>query len=96
MRGEMDLPPAITIVAQTLMTLVFGFLGLMVAVPLTAAVLVPLRMMAERENAREKALVKRHKTQRDLMHAEMKPDEVMEVANSGPNEPSRPPGGVPQ
>jgi predicted PurR-regulated permease PerM len=57
MRGEMDLPPAITLIAQTLMTLVFGFLGLMVAVPLTAAVLVPLRMMAERENAREKALL---------------------------------------
>lgn len=56
MRGEMDLPPAITLIAQTLMTLVFGFLGLMVAVPLTAAVLVPLRMMAERENAKEKAL----------------------------------------
>ncbi|WP_053333662.1 AI-2E family transporter [Gemmatimonas phototrophica] len=93
MRGEMDLPPAITIVAQTLMTLVFGFLGLMVAVPLTAAVLVPLRMMAERENAREKALVKQHKSQRDLMHADVKPDEVMEVANSGPDEPSRPEGG---
>lgn len=57
MRGEMDLPPAITLVAQTLMTLVFGFLGLMVAVPLTAAVLVPVRMMAERENAREQALL---------------------------------------
>ncbi|WP_396207273.1 AI-2E family transporter [Gemmatimonas sp.] len=57
MRGEMDLPPAITLIAQTLMTLVFGFLGLMVAVPLTAAVLVPLRMMAERENAREKVLL---------------------------------------
>jgi len=57
MRGEMDLPPAITLIAQTLMTLVFGFLGLMVAVPLTAAVLVPLRMMAEREDAREKALL---------------------------------------
>ena len=53
MRGEMDLPPAITLVAQTLMTLVFGFIGLMVAVPLTAALLVPLRMIAERENARE-------------------------------------------
>ena len=57
MRGEMDLPPAITLVAQTLMTLVFGFLGLMVAVPFTAAVLVPVRMIAERENAREAALL---------------------------------------
>ena len=56
MRGEMDIPPAITLIAQTLMTLVFGFLGLMVAVPLTAAVLVPLRMIAERENAREQLL----------------------------------------
>lgn len=56
MRGEMDLPPAITLVAQALMTLVFGFLGLMVAVPLTAAVLVPVRMIAERENALEEAL----------------------------------------
>jgi predicted PurR-regulated permease PerM len=63
MRGEMDLPPAITLVAQTLMTLVFGFIGLMVAVPLTAALLVPLRMVAERENAREKELVKHNKMQ---------------------------------
>jgi len=66
MRGEMDLPPAITLIAQTLMTLVFGFLGLMVAVPLTAAVLVPLRMMAERENAREKALLKFNKVKQEL------------------------------
>lgn len=58
MRGEMDLPPAITLVAQTLMTLVFGFLGLMVAVPVTAAVLVPLRMRAERERAVERAMLK--------------------------------------
>lgn len=58
MRGEMDLPPAITIVAQTLMTLVFGFLGLMVAVPLTAAVLVPLRMRADRERLAERAILR--------------------------------------
>lgn len=63
MRGEMDLPPAITLVAQTLMTLVFGFIGLMVAVPLTAAMLVPLRMIAERENAIEKAMLKHQKWQ---------------------------------
>ncbi len=58
MRGEMDLPPALTLVAQTLMTLLFGFLGLMVAVPLTAAVLVPLRMVAEQENTRERAIMR--------------------------------------
>ena len=45
MRGGVDLPPALTLVAQALMTLVFGFLGLMVAVPLTAAVLVPIKML---------------------------------------------------
>ncbi len=83
MRGEMDLPPAITLVAQSLMTLVFGFIGLMVAVPLTATVLVPLRMMAERENAREKAMRRQGKLT-DMAHADVDPDTVMEVADSGP------------
>jgi predicted PurR-regulated permease PerM len=45
MRGGMDLPPALTMVAQALMVLIFGFLGLMVAVPLTAAVLVAVKML---------------------------------------------------
>ena len=83
MRGEMDLPPAITLVAQSMMTLVFGFIGLMVAVPLTAAVLVPLRMLAERENAREQAMV-RHGTGQDLARADIDPDTVMDVADRGP------------
>lgn len=83
MRGEMDLPPAITLVAQSLMTLVFGFVGLMVAVPLTAAVLVPLRMMAERENAREKAM-RRNSQSQDMARADVDPDRVMDAAASGP------------
>ena len=58
MRGEMDLPPALTLVGQALMAVLFGFLGLMVAVPLIAVVLVPIRMIAERENAREKELLR--------------------------------------
>jgi predicted PurR-regulated permease PerM len=49
MRGGMDIPPALTLVAQALMTLVFGFLGLMVAVPLTAAVLVPIKLLYVRD-----------------------------------------------
>ena len=49
MRGGMDIPPALTLVAQGLMTLVFGFLGLMVAVPLTAAVLVPIKLLYVRD-----------------------------------------------
>lgn len=49
MRGAMDLPPALTLVSQALMTLVFGFLGLMVAVPLTAAILVPIKLLWVRD-----------------------------------------------
>ena len=48
------------------MALVFGFIGLMVAVPLTAAVLVPVRMIAERENAREKELLRAIRRANDL------------------------------
>lgn len=40
MKGGMDLPPALTVVAQALLALVFGFLGLMVAVPMLATVMV--------------------------------------------------------
>ncbi len=45
MKEGMDLPPVLTILAQAVMALVFGFLGLVVAVPLLAAVLVPLRIL---------------------------------------------------
>jgi predicted PurR-regulated permease PerM len=45
MKGRMDLPPALTIVAQALMALAFGFLGLMVAVPLLATVMVPVKLL---------------------------------------------------
>ena len=55
----------------------------MVAVPLTAAVLVPLRMMAERENAREKAM-RRNNREQDLARADIDPDTVMDVADHGP------------
>jgi predicted PurR-regulated permease PerM len=45
MKGGVDLPPALTILAQALMAIVFGFIGLMVAVPMLAAVLVPVKML---------------------------------------------------
>lgn len=106
MRGEMDLPPAITLVAQTLMTLVFGFVGLMVAVPLTAAVLVPLRIASERENARERALVRfarshgydldptpplSHKdAERVILQAESGPAEFDDGGHEDRDEPDRP------
>ncbi|HVE77677.1 MAG TPA: AI-2E family transporter [Gemmatimonadaceae bacterium] len=45
MKGGVDLPPALTILGQALMALVFGFLGLMVAVPLLAAVMVAVKLL---------------------------------------------------
>ena len=36
MKGGVDVPPALTILSQALMALLFGFLGLMVAVPILA------------------------------------------------------------
>jgi predicted PurR-regulated permease PerM len=51
MKGGMDLPPVLTIVTQALMALVFGFLGVLVAVPLLASVLVAARMAAADDTA---------------------------------------------
>jgi predicted PurR-regulated permease PerM len=45
MKGGVNLPPALTVVAQALMAMLFGFLGLMVAVPLLAAIIVPVKML---------------------------------------------------
>ena len=39
MKEGMDLPPALTIITQGVMALLFGFLGLLVAVPMLAAVI---------------------------------------------------------
>jgi len=45
MKGGMDIPPVLTILAQSLLALLFGFLGLMVAVPLLAATMVGVKML---------------------------------------------------
>ena len=45
MKGGVDVPPVLTILGQALMTLVFGFLGLMVAVPALAATMVGVKML---------------------------------------------------
>ena len=74
------------------MTLVFGFVGLMVAVPLTAAVLVPLRMIAERENERERALYRSKRgedAETDLLSDVEDPDAVIDEADRGPAVPPR-------
>ncbi|MBV8199822.1 MAG: AI-2E family transporter, partial [Acidobacteria bacterium] len=45
MKRGMNLPPLITILGQAVMGVVFGFLGLLVAVPLVAAVLTAVKML---------------------------------------------------
>jgi predicted PurR-regulated permease PerM len=45
MKEGMDLPPALTILAQALMALIFGFLGLLIAVPALAATMVAVKML---------------------------------------------------
>ena len=45
MKGGVDVPPVLTILGQALMTLLFGFLGLMVAVPMLAATMVAVKML---------------------------------------------------
>lgn len=45
MKEGVNIPPALTIVAQALMAMIFGFLGLLVAVPLLAAATVAVKML---------------------------------------------------
>ena len=45
MKGGVDVPPVLTILGQALFTLLFGFLGLMVAVPVLAAAMVVVKML---------------------------------------------------
>jgi len=44
MKEGIDVPPALTIVMQALMAIVFGFLGLLVAVPLLATIMIAVRI----------------------------------------------------
>ena len=45
MKGGIDIPPALTILSQAMMAILFGFLGLMCAVPLLAATLTAIKML---------------------------------------------------
>ncbi len=45
MKGGIDVPPALTILSQALMAILFGFLGLMCAVPLLAAAITAVKML---------------------------------------------------
>jgi predicted PurR-regulated permease PerM len=45
MKEGLDLPPALTIIAQAVLALVFGFVGLLIAVPLVGAIMVPIKLL---------------------------------------------------
>lgn len=45
MKQGVDLPPAITLIGLALMALVFGFIGMLVAVPFLAAVMVAVKLL---------------------------------------------------
>ena len=49
MKEGLELPPVITILGQALFSLVFGFLGLLLAVPLLASVMVPIKLLYVRD-----------------------------------------------
>jgi predicted PurR-regulated permease PerM len=49
MKKGLELPPVLTIFTQGVMSLVFGFLGLLVAVPMLAAVIVPIKLLYVRD-----------------------------------------------
>jgi predicted PurR-regulated permease PerM len=49
MQKGLELPPVLTIFTQGMLSLVFGFMGLLVAVPMLAAVIVPIKMLYVRD-----------------------------------------------
>ena len=49
MKQGLNLPPALTIVMQSLMALIFGVLGLLVAVPLLAAIVIATQILTNHE-----------------------------------------------
>jgi predicted PurR-regulated permease PerM len=53
MKEGVDIPPALTIVMQALMAIVFGILGLLVAVPLLATIMIAARVLLKHESAEE-------------------------------------------
>ena len=49
MKKSLELPPVLTIFTQGVLAIVFGFIGLLVAVPLLAAAMVPIKMLYVRD-----------------------------------------------
>jgi len=51
MKEQLDLPPALTLVTQVVAAYVFGFLGLFVAIPMLAAIVVTVRTLWVEDDA---------------------------------------------
>ena len=49
MKKGLELPPVLTILGQALLSIVFGFMGLLLAVPLIASVMIPVKMLYVRD-----------------------------------------------
>ncbi len=49
MKEGLELPPVMTILGQALLSIVFGFMGLLLAVPLMATVMIPVKMLYVRD-----------------------------------------------
>ncbi len=49
MKEGLELPPVVTLLGQALFALVFGFMGLLLAVPLLATAMVPIKMLYVRD-----------------------------------------------
>jgi len=56
MKGGIDVPPVLTILSQALMAMLFGFLGLMCAVPVLAATMVAVKMLYVEDVVKQKQL----------------------------------------
>lgn len=69
MKGGVDIPPVLTILSQALMALLFGFLGLMCAVPLLAAIMVAIKMLYVEGVVGENVSVVSKKTSEDAAPA---------------------------
>jgi predicted PurR-regulated permease PerM len=62
MKEGLELPPVLTILGQALLSLVLGFLGLMLAVPILATIMVPVKMLYVRDVVGDEVSVAGEKT----------------------------------
>jgi predicted PurR-regulated permease PerM len=62
MKEGLEIPPVLTILGQALLGLVLGFLGLMLAVPILATVMVPVKMLYVRDVVGDEVSVAGEKT----------------------------------